>query len=113
MSNTGVLTTLNNLNLDGAFSQDGTGAVSLGGNITTTSDLISFNSGVTLTSDAALTGTTANFDSTLSGSAAQSLTVVGNSIFTGAVSGLTNIDTQGSAQNVGTVAIGGCSMRTL
>ena len=47
VSNTGVLTTLNNLNLDGAFSQDGTGAVSLGGNITTTSDLISFNSGVT------------------------------------------------------------------
>ncbi|MDP7019866.1 MAG: hypothetical protein QGG36_28975 [Pirellulaceae bacterium] len=40
-------------NLDGDFAQDGAGLVATAGNITTTSDAVSFNSAITLTGDAA------------------------------------------------------------
>ncbi len=60
-----------NLNLDGAFLQNGTGAVFIAGNITTSNDNISFNSPVTLTGDVKLdTGTgigNINFSEALTG----------------------------------------------
>ncbi|MCB9939631.1 MAG: hypothetical protein H6823_15420, partial [Planctomycetaceae bacterium] len=57
--------------LDGAFSQDGTGDVSLGGNITTTNDDVTFAEAVTLTNDSTInTGTAGGsitFSSTVTG----------------------------------------------
>ncbi|WP_414552321.1 CHAT domain-containing protein [Anabaena sp. CCY 0017] len=48
ITNTGDLTVANGLNLDGALTQNGTGAVSLTGDISTTNDDISFTGAVTL-----------------------------------------------------------------
>ncbi|MHC4205658.1 MAG: two-partner secretion domain-containing protein, partial [Planctomycetota bacterium] len=56
IANSGVLTVASgaNMNLDGAFDQDGVGAVSTAGNITTTADDIKFDTEVTLTGDVSL-----------------------------------------------------------
>ncbi len=51
ITNAGALTVAvgANLNLDGSFTQNGAGVVSLGGNVTTTDDAVSFATAVTLT----------------------------------------------------------------
>jgi hypothetical protein len=56
IANSGVLTIASgaNMNLDGAFDQDGSGAVSTAGNITTKADDIKFDTEVTLTGDVSL-----------------------------------------------------------
>ena len=56
ITNTGVLTiaAAADMTLDGAFLQDGSGAVSLAGDITTTNDGIQFDSMLTLTGNVAL-----------------------------------------------------------
>jgi filamentous hemagglutinin family protein len=48
ITNTGNLNILNNLNLDGAFTQDGSGDIFLSANITTTEDNITFRGNLTL-----------------------------------------------------------------
>lgn len=81
-------------NLDGAFAQTGTGSVSMGGNITTTNDDISFASPLNLTHDVALsTGAGAGnftFSGGVNGNFALSLTAgTGNLVFNNAIGGIT------------------------
>ncbi len=54
INNAGLLTINHDITLEGSFIQDGTGAVSLGANITTTQDHITFNGAVTLINDVTL-----------------------------------------------------------
>ena len=56
ITNDGQLTIVNSavFNLDGSFTQDGSGDVVTGADLTTTADAISFNAPVTLTDDVAL-----------------------------------------------------------
>lgn len=104
LTNTGLLTIAQGAPIvaDGGFSQDGTGAVSLGANITTTGDAISFSGPVTLsdtaadlvsldtTSGANPAGASVTFGSTLTGTVAstQALTInagtSGDATFSGA-----------------------------
>ncbi|MBD1926238.1 CHAT domain-containing protein [Trichocoleus sp. FACHB-90] len=73
ITNGGTFTMENgaDMNLDGAFLQNGSGTVSTSGNITTTNDNIKFNSAITLTGNIKFdTGTGAGdivFDSTING----------------------------------------------
>ncbi|WP_437205089.1 beta strand repeat-containing protein [Planctomicrobium sp. SH664] len=95
LANSGLLTitAAADFLLDGAFAQTGTGNVSLAGDITTTSDPISFNAATTLTGSVALTtnGGNVTFHSTLNGTTAgaENLTLqagaAGNVLFSGAV----------------------------
>jgi hypothetical protein len=92
ITNSGLLTIADaaNMNLDGAFTQDGAGVVSTAGDITTTNDNIGFTTGVTLTGPVALsTGAGAGditFASTVDGGQNLTLTAgTGNITFTGAV----------------------------
>jgi len=90
-TNTGLLTiaAAADMLLDGAFTQNGTGAVSLAGDITTTNDVIDFASAVTLTGNVALASAGANihFDSTLDGTFGLTLNAgsTGNILFDAAV----------------------------
>ncbi|MFN3238994.1 MAG: beta strand repeat-containing protein, partial [Pseudomonadales bacterium] len=100
VTNTGTLTTLGGLNLDGGLTQDGNGVVSLGGDITTTADNINFDGALILSSNVALStgGTTGNidFDSSINGGA-NSL-----SLNSGAAG---TIDVAGQLTNVGSLTI--------
>ncbi|MBF0110838.1 MAG: hypothetical protein HQL76_16855, partial [Magnetococcales bacterium] len=106
VNNSGLLTFKTGINpgLDGSFTQTGSGAVTLGGNITTTNDDISFAKAVTLTANSEFsTGSgagTITFGNTLdgtSGSETLKLTAgTGNILFTGAV---------GSTKSLGAITI--------
>jgi hypothetical protein len=99
INNAGTLTIDNgaNFNLDGAFAQvstAGTGSVSLGGNITSTNDAISFAKAVTLTNNVLMNTDTAGgsitFSETLNSHATVARTLgltagTGNVLFTGLV----------------------------
>jgi hypothetical protein len=100
VTNTGTLTSLGSFNLDGGFSQDGNGVVSLGGNITTTADNINFDAGLILTTNVAMsTGGTAgniDFDSSINGGT-NSLSLNSGTAGT--------IDVAGQLTNVGSLTI--------
>ena len=71
ITNGGLLTiaAVADMTLAGAFLQDGAGAVSTGGDITTSNDAVTFSAGVTLTGDVAIgsTGSKVWFKDTLGG----------------------------------------------
>lgn len=109
INNSGILSIAAgaNLNSDGAFNQNGTGTVAIGGNITTSNDNITFNNPVTLTGAVALNtdvGTgDITFNNTLNGT--QNLTLsagAGDISFNGAVGNTTALDNLviSSANNV-------------
>lgn len=82
------------LTLGGSFTEDGTGTVSTGADITTTGDDVTFNSAVTLTESISIgsTGGTITFASTLNGTIdfAEDLTLnsdTGDILFSGVVGG--------------------------
>ena len=91
LTNGGLLTIASGsaFNLDGAFTQNGAGSVSLGGSITTTNDAISFATPIVLTATSALNTGAGLGNITLSSSVdgAQALTLT---------SGMGNIDVQGT-----------------
>ncbi len=85
VNNGGLLTiaAAGDMNLDGAFTQAGAGLVSTAGDITTTDDLVSFATGVTLTGNVVI-GTGAGnvtFDSTVDGGFDLTLNGTGNNTF--------------------------------
>ncbi|MBF0110372.1 MAG: filamentous hemagglutinin N-terminal domain-containing protein, partial [Magnetococcales bacterium] len=106
LTNSGVSSIAANktIDLDGSFTQNGAGSLSIGGNITTTNDTISFAKAITLTANTLLsTGSgagTITFGTTLdgtSGSETLGLTAgTGNILFTGAV---------GSTKSLGAITI--------
>ncbi|MBF0339339.1 MAG: filamentous hemagglutinin N-terminal domain-containing protein [Magnetococcales bacterium] len=80
IANSGLLTINKNMSLDGTFTQNGSGLVALGGNITTTNDPISIARDVTLTGNIFLsTGGNGpgniNFAGTIDGGDVNSLTL--------------------------------------
>ena len=92
ITNTGTLNlgTAADLNLDGVFAQDGAGAVSLAGDITTSGDTIGFAGPVTLSGDVALGtgGGNIDFANTLNGNRNIALTAGSGDIsFRSAVGG--------------------------
>ncbi|MDA1051398.1 MAG: tandem-95 repeat protein, partial [Planctomycetota bacterium] len=107
-----VINALADFSLDGAFNQNGAGAVETSGDITTTNDAISFSGAVKLTANVALntdTGagnitfsSTLNDDGTTSNRDLDLTAGTGNVTFTGAVGGTQGLDavTINSATNV-------------
>ncbi|MCX5704806.1 MAG: filamentous hemagglutinin N-terminal domain-containing protein [Candidatus Omnitrophica bacterium] len=102
VTNAGLLTIAGagDMTLDGSFTQNGAGAVSTAGDITTTNDNISFATAVTLTGNVLLnTGAGIGnviFNNTLNGTVAGTETLgltagTGNITFTGAVGGGTRL----------------------
>ncbi|MEO5333674.1 MAG: filamentous hemagglutinin N-terminal domain-containing protein, partial [Magnetococcus sp. YQC-5] len=89
ITNSGLLTISSNtnINLDGAFTQQGTGTAAIGGSITTTNDTITFNKAVTLGANTTLTGSTVSFGSTLDASTKgkETLAIIGAATFSGLV----------------------------
>ena len=85
----------------------GAAGITTSSDITTTADRITFNGAVTLPDSIQLEGSTVTFADTLTAGGTESLTVVGDSVFTGDVTNLVGIDTQGDAQNIGAVTISG------
>ena len=118
ITNTGSLSlgAAADLNLDGAFAQDGAGAVSLAGDITTSGDAIGFAGPVTLTGNVALStgGGDIDFANTLNGNRNITLTAGGGDItFQSAVGGGNRLGaiTINSARNVGTTSVRAASLR--
>ncbi|MEX2443988.1 MAG: hypothetical protein WD492_10305 [Alkalispirochaeta sp.] len=100
------------LNLDGAFDQDGGGGVSLAGDIATTGDSVEFAGPVTLTGDVLIdTGTGANIafgnSATIDGAWDLTVDAPGNTVSFGATSGATNgrIGGAGGANRLDAVTI--------
>jgi len=89
MNNGGLLTiaAAGDMNLDGAFTQAGAGLVSTAGDITTTDDLVSFATGVTLTGNVIISTGAGNvtFNSTVDGGFDLTLNGTGNNTFKAAV----------------------------
>jgi filamentous hemagglutinin family protein len=119
--NSGLLTILSDMFLDGVFDQSGGGAVSTSGDITTTADDIHFTNAVTLVGNVQFsTGLGIGdivFDSTIDATTAnvESLTLdagAGNVVLTGAVGGATELGALviSSANNVTTDAIAATSI---
>lgn len=118
-NNSGTLTiTGSAFNIDGAFQQTGSGAVLIGGDIQTTDDIVSFNSGVTLTSDLAIntvssTGAAITFFSTVDGAQNLDLTAGSGTIaFTSAVGGGTRVGNV-TIESAGDVSIGAMNAAAL
>ncbi|CBN54033.1 MULTISPECIES: CHAT domain-containing protein [Kamptonema] len=111
LNNSAPLTlALDNLHLDGFFSQTGAGAVTISGNLTTTNDNISFNAPVDLTANVALNAgnATVAFNSTLTaGNNALSLTA-GEVDFTGIVTGSNTLAILSGIPN-GNISLGSIS----
>ncbi|MBD1905700.1 CHAT domain-containing protein [Funiculus sociatus GB2-A5] len=82
IDNSGSFSIAADMNLDGEFNQKGSGAVSLGGNISTTNDKISFNKPVTLTENVTLNAGNGDitFNSTINGGKNLELTAGAGSI---------------------------------
>jgi CHAT domain-containing protein len=111
LNNSAPLTlALDNLHLDGFFSQTGAGAVTISGNLTTTNDNIRFNAPVDLTANVALNAgnATVAFNSTLTaGNNALSLTA-GEVNFTGTVTGSNTLAIVSGTPN-GNISLGSIS----
>ena len=88
-TNAGLLTiaAAGDMNLDGAFTQNGAGVVSTAGDITTTNDNVSFLRAVTLTGGSVLSAGSGNitFSNTLDGGFNLTANSTANTTFTGAV----------------------------
>jgi filamentous hemagglutinin family protein len=126
INNSGTLSIASgaNLTLDGAFSQTGTGSVSLAGNITTSNDDITFNSPVTLAGAATLNldvgAGNITFNNTANGTAngAQNLSLsagTGNISFNGAVGNITplgNLQALSSGTTVFNSTVNAASLTT-
>lgn len=82
-----TITAAGDMNLDGAFTQAGAGLVSTAGDITTTDDLVSFATGVTLTGNVVISTGAGNvtFNSTVDGGFDLTLNGTGNNTFKDAV----------------------------
>ncbi|MCU0543875.1 MAG: CHAT domain-containing protein [Oscillatoriaceae cyanobacterium Prado104] len=96
LSNTGNVNIAGNLNLDGAFTQNGAGSVALAGNINTTNDNISFSGPVTLNAPVnfGLGNATITFGSTVSAGNNPLNLTAGEIDFSGQVSGTNTLSLQ-------------------
>lgn len=118
LNNSGPLTaSLAAFSIDGSFQQTGVGAVSIGGNITTTDDLISFAGDVTLANSLTLntvssTGAPVTFLSTVSGGEDLTITAGAGAVtFTGAV-GTTRLGDL-AINSAGSVSAGNISAKSI